>query len=65
MEAKDYQNIIYEKTPPIAYITFNRPEKVNALSADLQAEVCSALEDAGWRDEGVRVIVLKLSLIHI
>jgi len=59
MEPKDCQNIIYEKTLPIAYITLNRPEKVNALSADLQAELCLALEDAGWKDDGVRVIVVK------
>lgn len=59
MGAKDYENIIYEKAPPVAYITLNRPDKLNSLSADLQMEVRDALEDAGWQDEEIRVIVLK------
>jgi enoyl-CoA hydratase len=59
MVAKTYNYIIYEKEPPIAYITLNRPEKVNALSEDLQMEVRDALEDAGWNDNEIRVIVIK------
>jgi enoyl-CoA hydratase len=55
----DYENILYEKQVPIAYVTLNRPEKLNALSNDLQIEVRDALEDAGWRDDSIRVIVLK------
>ena len=54
-----YENIIYEKRGPIAYVTLNRPDKLNALSNELQLEVRQALEDAGWEDEEVRVIVLK------
>jgi enoyl-CoA hydratase len=57
--AKQYENIVYEKKPPIAYITLNRPEKLNSLSTDLQMEVRDALGDAGWEDEDIRVIVLK------
>jgi len=59
MTTKNYENIIYEKKPPVAYVTLNRPEKLNALSLDLQAEVKDALEDAGWKDDAIRVIVLK------
>jgi enoyl-CoA hydratase len=59
MATKEYENIIYEKTPPIAYVILNRPEKLNSLSADLQREVREALENAGWHDDGIRVIVLK------
>ncbi len=55
----NYENIIYEKCGPIAYVTLNRPDKLNALSDDLQLEVRHALEDAGWEDEDIRVIVLK------
>ena len=47
----DYENILYEKQAPIAYVTLNRPEKLNALSQDLQLEVRDALEDAGWGDD--------------
>ncbi len=51
--------IDYDKKGPIAYVTLNRPEKLNALSEDLQTEVREALEDAGWADPEIRVIVLK------
>ncbi len=54
-----YENILYEKKAPIAYITLNRPEKINALSVDLQLEVRDALEDAGWKDGDIKVIVVK------
>jgi enoyl-CoA hydratase/carnithine racemase len=54
-----YETIVYEKRGPIAYVTLNRPDKLNALSEDLQLEVRHALENAGWEDEEVRVIVLK------
>ena len=54
-----YENIKYEKNGPIATVTLNRPEKLNALSNDLQLEVRDALEDAGWEDSEIRVIVLK------
>lgn len=55
----EFENILYEKDGPIATVTLNRPEKVNALSADLQLEVRQALEDAGFEDDAIRVIVLK------
>ena len=56
-----YDNIIYEKRGQIAYVVLNRPEKLTALSDDLQLEVRSALEDAGWSDDKIRVIVFKAS----
>jgi len=56
---KKYENIIYEKKPPVAHITLNRPEKLNTFSDDLQMEVREALEDAGWEDNETRAIVLK------
>jgi enoyl-CoA hydratase len=54
-----YETITYEKDGPIAFLTLNRPEKLNALSDDLQLEVRDALADAGWADDTIRVIVLK------
>ena len=54
-----YVTILYEKNDFLATVTLNRPDKLNALSETLQLEVRDALEDAGWRDERVRVIVLK------
>lgn len=54
-----FDTIIYEKEAPIATITLNRPDKLNALSDELQSEVREAMEDAGWHDDDIRVIVLK------
>ena len=61
MTTEGYDNIIYEKDAPVAYITLDRPDKLNALSEDLQLEVRDALEDAGWADKEIRVIVLRSS----
>jgi enoyl-CoA hydratase len=54
-----YETILYAKEAPIATVTLNRPDKLNALSETLQHEVRDALEDAGWHDDSIRVIVLK------
>ncbi len=59
MPNKPYENIIYEKVPPIAYITLNRPEKMNSFSDTLQVETKEAIQDAGWQDNAIRVIVIK------
>jgi len=56
---KPYKTILYEKKPPIAYVTLNRPEKLNAISADMRFELRDALGDAGWDDPAIRVIVIK------
>ena len=56
-----YENILYEKQGAVAYVNLNRPEKLNALSDDPQAEVRDSLEEAGWTDDIIRVIVLKAS----
>ena len=58
----DYENIIYELRDGdggnVAYITLNRPERLNALSRALLADLGSALEEAD-KDETVRCIVIK------
>ena len=54
-----YENILYETDGPIATVTLNRPDKLNALSDDLQSEVRHALHHAGFEDDTIRVIVLK------
>lgn len=46
-----YQNIYYERQGPIAIVTLNRPDKLNALSDDLQHEVRHVIHYAGFADE--------------
>ena len=38
----EYENILYQTDGAIATITLNRPDKLNALSEDLQLEVSSS-----------------------
>ena len=52
-----FDAILYEKTPPRATITLNRPEVLNALDFRLLRELARASEDASWDDE-IRVVVL-------
>ncbi len=52
-----YENIKYEKRDGIAYITFNRPDKLNALNRKTMEELESILIDAR-ADDSVRVLIL-------
>ena len=58
----DYENIIYETRDAaggkVAYITLNRPERLNALSRALLVELEQALIE-GRNDDDVRCIVIK------
>jgi enoyl-CoA hydratase/carnithine racemase len=53
----DFQSIIYEKAPPRATITLNRPEVLNAFDFRMLRELAHACEDASW-DDSIRVVVL-------
>ena len=52
-----FQNIIYERRDSIAFVTLNRPDKLNALNADLMAEFREALEVVE-ADPEVRVAIV-------
>jgi enoyl-CoA hydratase/carnithine racemase len=52
-----FERIVYEKTPPRATITLNRPEVLNAFDFRMLRELARACEDASWDDE-VKVVVL-------
>ena len=52
-----YQNIIYEKQGNVGVIKFNRPKALNAVNADLLAEMQQALE-AIEKDQSIRVLIL-------
>jgi enoyl-CoA hydratase/carnithine racemase len=51
------ETILYEKAPPRATITLNRPDVLNAFDFQMLRELTRACEDASWDDE-VRVVVL-------
>jgi enoyl-CoA hydratase len=53
----EYATIIYETEGPAAWITLNRPEKRNAQSDELRAEMSAAIERAGL-DPAVHVVVI-------
>lgn len=52
-----YQQLLYTVKDSIATITLSRPERMNALTKVLEAELRTAIEQAG-RDIDVRAIVL-------
>jgi enoyl-CoA hydratase/carnithine racemase len=52
-----FDSILYDKAPPRATITLDRPEVLNAFDFRMLRELARACEDASWDDE-VRVVVL-------
>jgi enoyl-CoA hydratase/carnithine racemase len=56
-EQLGFERIVYEKAPPRATITLNRPEVLNAFDFLMLRELARAAEDASWDDE-IRVVVL-------
>ncbi len=53
----NYKHIIVEKIDGVAKITMNRPERLNALMAEMNDEITSALRDLD-QDNSVRVVIL-------
>ncbi len=53
----DYHNLIFEKRNNIGYLTLNRPNKLNALSPELMAELGQVL-DTIEDDPDVKVVIL-------
>jgi enoyl-CoA hydratase/carnithine racemase len=56
-EELGFESIVYEKAPPRATITLNRPEVLNAFDFRMLREIARACEDASWDDE-IRVVVV-------
>ena len=52
-----FQNVIYERRDSIAYITLNRPDKLNALNSGMVADLQDAL-DVVEADSEVRVAII-------
>src|SRR5206468_12978683 len=53
----DFDNVIAEKEGPIAVITLNRPQQLNALSYDLVKDLSLAMQ-AFDQDDQVRVMIV-------
>jgi len=54
----DFTTINYETEGPLAWITLNRPDKLNAISKPMVRELNAAL-DLALGDERIRVILVK------
>ncbi len=55
---KNYQTILYKLEGPVAILTLNRPDKLNAINREMIDELNNAL-DLAEKDEQVRAIVLN------
>ena len=53
-----YQDIIYDKSERVATLTFNRPERLNAITNVMRSEILEAMKDASV-DDDIRVVVIK------
>lgn len=53
----EYETILFRKKEPIATVTLNRPESLNALNVTLCNELLDALKKCG-RDKEIRAVVL-------
>lgn len=56
-ESFEFKKILYRKENGRAYVTFNRPEVLNAVDGETLVELNAAFQDASW-DDGVAVLVL-------
>ncbi|MGH9432105.1 MAG: enoyl-CoA hydratase/isomerase family protein [Terriglobia bacterium] len=54
----DYQTLLYEKRDGIAYVTINRPEKLNALNQKVMEELKVCFESI-QADAGMRAVILR------
>ena len=52
-----YNNVLFEVEAAVATLTFNRPERLNALNAETMAEVAAVLEQTAGNPE-IRVLLM-------
>ncbi|HWE54878.1 MAG TPA: enoyl-CoA hydratase-related protein [Acidimicrobiales bacterium] len=53
----EYEQILYEVTGGVAVVTLNRPDKLNAMTAQMGAELDDAMAEADG-DDGVRAVIV-------
>lgn len=54
----DHSPVLIERDGTVAIITLNRPDKANALSAEMRASLARRLSEAG-EDDGVDVVLIQ------
>lgn len=54
----DFQTVLYDVQDGVAQLALNRPERRNALNAELNRDLLAALEQAGT-DAGVRAVLIS------
>ena len=54
----DYENILFDVTDGLATITLNRPDRLNALSSGMKADVLDAVRKIALPDSGVRALLI-------
>ncbi len=54
----DLPDIIYRKSPPLAFISLNRTETRNVFTYPMMESLCKALKDAK-NDSEIKVIILS------
>ena len=59
----EYKEILFSTEGEIAFLTLNRPEKINALSKQMIGEIIDALSGVST-DESVKVIIIKAAGKH-
>ncbi len=52
-----YKATIFKREPPLAWLILNRPQRLNAINADLTADLDHCLTEL-WDDEEVRVLII-------
>ena len=57
MSPADFTRILYEKNGPVAHITINRPERMNAVDDETSRELYEAFYDFRWNND-LRVAIL-------
>jgi 2-(1,2-epoxy-1,2-dihydrophenyl)acetyl-CoA isomerase len=53
----DYQNVTVEREGPVAIVSFNRPQSLNAIEAGIRRELAAAVDEIN-ADDSVRVAIL-------
>lgn len=53
----DYQNVRVEREGPIAIVSFNRPQTLNAIESGIRREIREAIDEVN-ADESIRVAIL-------